>query len=134
MRGFGGVRGHTRGEEVSETDDLVEGNVGDEPRATGDVGDDVEHAETEDSVSEGTWGVTPTAGRNARTFTFRDGTTSDRCCERPLWVRIGSFRVSARGNAARGPNVEARGVGSSSELPRSLLPTERVASVPSKDV
>ena len=64
-RVLGGVEGGTRGEEVPESDGLIVGNVGDEPRATGDVGDDVEHRENEDSVSEGACGATPTAGRNA---------------------------------------------------------------------
>jgi hypothetical protein len=127
-RALGGVEEGARGEEVPESD----GNVGDEPRATGDVGDDVEHTETEDSVSEGACGATPTAGRNARTSTFHDGTTSERRCGRPLCATNGSSLV-AGDNVARGPNVEARGVGSSSKLSDSLLATECEASVPSKD-
>lgn len=129
----GGVEGSTRGEGIPEPDGVVIGNGGDEPCVTGDVGDDVEHTETEDSVSEGMYGAAPTAGRSAKTSTFRDGTTSDKRSERRLWASAGSFRTSG-GNAARGPNVEARGVGSSSKLPGSLLATECEASVPSKDV
>ena len=129
MRVFGGVRG-TDGE-GSDSDGFIDGNVGDEPRATGEVGDDVEHMEVGDS-SEGACGATPTAGRNARIsiLGFRDGTTTDRCCGRPLC----SSGTAAEGNVAREPNVEARGVGSSSKFSGSVVVTEGGVSVPSKDV
>lgn len=119
---MGGVEGSTRGEEVPELDGPIVGNVEDELRATGDVGDDVD-TEAEDSVSEGTCGATPTAGRNAKTSEFRDGTTSERRCERPPGE-----------NAMRGPNDEARGVGSSSKLSHSLFATDCETSVSSRDV
>lgn len=128
-RELGGGEGGIRGEEVPEPDGFIVGHVGNEPRATGDVGDDVEHKEIEDPVSEGACGATPTAGRNARISTFRDGTTSERRCGRSLCATNGS----SCGNVARGPNVEARGVGSSSKLPGSVSATECEASVPSKD-
>ena len=126
----GGVEGGTRSGKVSEPAGIIVGDVGDEPCATGDIGGEVEQRETEDSVSEGACGATPTAGRNVRTPTLRDcGTTSDRRCGRPLCACNGPIWISARGNGARGPKVEARGVGSSSKLSDS----ECEASVPSKD-
>lgn len=128
MRAVGGVGG-IRGRQVSEPPDIIVGDVGNEPSTTGDVGDDVETRETEDSVSEGACGATPTAGRNVRIPTLRDGTTSDRRCRRPLCACNGPFWISARGSGAREPNVEARGVGSSSKLSAS----ECEASVSSKD-
>ena len=130
-RALGGVEECTRCREASESDGLVVGDVGDEARAIEDLRDDVEHTETEHSVSDGACGVAPTAGRNARISTFRDGTTSDKCCGRPFCASTGS---SWMGKVVRGPNVSARGVGSSSTLSRSLLPTDCEASVPSKDV
>lgn len=126
-----GVVERTRGEDVPELDGSRIGNVGDEFRATGDVGGDVQ-SETQDSVSEGAWGATPTAGRNASTSAFREGTTSARCCE-CLRPSNGSSRMLATGRATHGANDSARGVGSSSKLSDSLCATECEASVPSKD-
>lgn len=128
MRKLGGVEGSTRGE-VSGLDRPIVGNVGDEPRATVDVGDEV-HIETVDSVSEGTYGVAPTAGHSAKASIFRNGTTSDRRCERPLCTCNGVSGASA----VCGPNDDTRGVGSSSAVSGSLFAKECEVSVPSRDV
>ena len=126
VRRLGGVDGGTRCDEAPGLDGRIGEDVGDGCCATGDTGGDASdvQTETEDSVSEGACGATPA---------FCDGTTSKRRCGRPLCASNDSFRMSILESATCGPNDTARGVGSSSKLPRSLFTIDNEPAVPSKD-